>query len=193
MRISDWSSDVCSSDLHIIGFQVTRWIQAHADTGGRAGRDDVARHQGNAARAGFDQGGNVEDEISCMTVLTGFAVNPAAYTCAGSVKLVSGNHPGSHWAEGVEGFAQVPLLVTHLHVSCRYVVHDGIAEHMLQGVVLAYVLSTGTDDDSQFCFVIDLAGHGTGQDHVVVRTHQALRNLGEYNRTDRRLAIVGFE
>src|SRR3546814_2775821 len=84
-----------------------------------------------------------------MTVLTGFAVNPAAYTCAGSVKLVSGNHPGSHWAEGVEGFAQVPLLVTHLHVSCRYVVHDGIAEHMLQGVVLAYVLSTGTDDDSR--------------------------------------------
>src|SRR3546814_4805407 len=89
--------------------------------------------------------------------------------------------------------SDLPLLVTHLHVSCRYVVHDGIAEHMLQGVVLAYVLSTGTDDDSQFCFVIDLAGHGTGQDHVVVRTHQALRNLGEYNRTDRRLAIVGFE
>ena len=40
---------------HVARFQPLRRVEPHADAGRRAGRDDVARVQGDAARAGLDQ------------------------------------------------------------------------------------------------------------------------------------------
>src|SRR3546814_13094077 len=42
MRISDWSSDVCSSDLYVIGIDATEWGSFAGDHAvGQTGQDDI--------------------------------------------------------------------------------------------------------------------------------------------------------
>jgi hypothetical protein len=67
-------------------------------------------------------------------VLAQLAVDPAAHPRVGAVELVGGDDPRPHRAEGVEGLAQVPLLVAHLHVARGHVVDDGVAEHVAHRV-----------------------------------------------------------
>src|SRR3546814_1344497 len=59
LRISDWSSDVCSSDLHdllpILGCRTCAKLLAHADIG------DVGDADGNAAAIGDDDRFEVVD------------------------------------------------------------------------------------------------------------------------------------
>src|SRR3546814_5961458 len=60
MRISDWSSDVCSSDLlqgaHLAGPAVDQvgWIQAAEQDDVLHALQDVVRHIGNGVRVGVD-------------------------------------------------------------------------------------------------------------------------------------------
>src|SRR3546814_10648444 len=85
MRISDWSSDVCSSGLQLVGAGVAeaRGVDVGADRGGAAGRAEHADHEaglagrllpgGIAAFAGDARAFRVEFVDQVLQVVVGLA------------------------------------------------------------------------------------------------------------------------
>src|SRR3546814_19694612 len=63
MRISDWSSDVCSSYLHVAVLHEQGRIAFEAHSAWRAGHDDIPRLQRGEARDVLDQARNAEDQL----------------------------------------------------------------------------------------------------------------------------------
>jgi hypothetical protein len=174
--------------------QPGRRVQAHAHARWRARGDDVARQQGDAARAGLDQGGNVEDQVLGARVLAQVAVDPAAHPGVGAVEFVGRHDPRAHGAEGVEALAQVPLLVAHLHVARGHIVDDGVAEDVRQRLGPADVATPVADDDGQLGLVVDLAGHGgPGKAHVGAGGDHALGHLGEDDGPGLRVGVAVLE
>ena len=70
--------------------QPLRRLEAHADARRRAGGDDVAGIERDAARAGLDQRRDVEDHVAGAAVLAQLAVDPAAHARVAAVELVGG-------------------------------------------------------------------------------------------------------
>ena len=91
--------------------------------------------------------------------MTLFAIDNATHTRVGAVKFVRSDHPRTHGAEGIEGFAHIPLLVAHLHIACSHIVDDGVAENMLHGVCGRDVFAAFANDDSEFGFIVNLFRH----------------------------------
>jgi len=150
--------------------------------------------EGDAARDGFDQRGDVEDQVFGAAILAQAVVDPAAHARVLAVQLVGGDDPRTHGTEGVEALAHVPLLVAHLHVARGHVVDDGVAEHVLHRVFARDVLATRADDHSQLGFVVDLFRHRrTGQHHIVAVGDHTLGHLGEHDGPGGRVGVVVLE
>jgi hypothetical protein len=63
-------ADAVDLDAHDVAVaQPARRLEAHAHAGGRAGGDDVAGVERDAARAGLDQRLDVEDHVARVAVL----------------------------------------------------------------------------------------------------------------------------
>ena len=116
-----------------------RRVEADADAGGRAGRDDVAGLKAQAGRDRGDEGWHVEDEIARVGILPELAVDPTLHVEVLWVDLVGGHDPRPHGAEAVEGFSEEPLLVVSLPVAGGHIVYDRVAEDVLVGVGLGDV------------------------------------------------------
>src|SRR3954463_11540592 len=105
-------ADARDRDAHrVAGLQESRRVEADADAGGRAGRNDVPGQEGRAGRDRGDQGRNVEDEVARVGALAQLAVDPAFHLEVLWIERVGGRDPRAHGAERVEGLAEEPLLV----------------------------------------------------------------------------------
>src|SRR5438093_1312834 len=101
----------------IPAFEITRRVEADADTGGRAGRDDVAGAERHARRDGGDDGRDVEDEVARIRALPDVAVDEAANARVGEIDLVAGNGKGPHGTERILRLRHQPLAVAGLQVA----------------------------------------------------------------------------
>src|SRR3954451_3627671 len=62
---------------NVAALQEPRRLQADADAGRRARRDDVARQQRHAGRERLHQAGDVEDQVPGVGLLADLVVDPA--------------------------------------------------------------------------------------------------------------------
>src|SRR5699024_9666968 len=168
----------------ITGCQELRWIEPDTDADRGAGGDDVAGFEGDAGADGFDNGGDVEDQIGSVGLLAGFAVDGAQQIEGLIADLVAGHGPRAHGAVGVQALAEEPLGVFFLHVPGGDVVDVGVSPDVVHRLVLGDVAPTGADDDAGLRFVVqpvsqlqvgvdvclgaDDSRGGFGEDHRVV-------------------------
>src|SRR3546814_10525353 len=82
MRISDWSSDVCSSDLHCGVFRVDRLAAMLPDIADGGGEHDVAARRARVARDIFHL---VEEDLLRVDRKSGFALEIGRASCRESV------------------------------------------------------------------------------------------------------------
>src|SRR3546814_12140279 len=92
MRISDWSSDVCSSDLLQEGWRIHR----DADAFGRPCRDKIARFEREGGREIFDLLKDVREHHTGVRRLAQFAIDQTADIQGMRVgDFVGGHDPGA--------------------------------------------------------------------------------------------------
>src|SRR3546814_18513030 len=109
MRISDWSSDVCSSDLDIARLQVERRLLSQTHARRRAGGDKIARVQRDKLADVMHQMGYVEDHGAGIAILEAFPIDIKPHAQVLRVgDLISRHQPGAYWAEGIADFTLVP-------------------------------------------------------------------------------------
>src|SRR3546814_663928 len=116
MRISDWSSDVCSSDLHILDRpypvdlytnhiaigEPFRRLHHSADAAWRAGEEDVAGKQRHHLRKIGDLIVAIEDEMVRIRRLPLLAVHEATDRKIVRIDRIGGDDPRSERRMTVE-------------------------------------------------------------------------------------------
>ena len=69
------------------------------------------------------------------------------------------HHSWPHGREGIQCFAGDPLAGLPLQVPRAHIVHEGIAGHISERLLLRHLLAACTHDDREFPFIVDLAAH----------------------------------
>src|SRR4029453_11779365 len=96
-------TDTFNLDAHAIAAaQEFGRVEADADSGWRAGGDDVAWIERDAGRDGRDQGWDVEDQVIGRRVLAQLVVHPAAHAGVRTAELFGAGRPRPHRREVVE-------------------------------------------------------------------------------------------
>lgn len=158
-----------------------------ADTFGRAGRDHIARFEGDGLRNVMDQVVHLEDHHLRIRRLHHFAVQNALdieHLRIGD--FIGGRDEGADRRKAVEAFAAHPLAIGELQVAGRNVIQAGIAEDILQRVRLCDFARAAADDHGQFGLEVDLLADRVQRDLGVVRCDR-VRELGEEQGRFRRL------
>src|SRR5699024_8126041 len=138
----------------ITGCQELRWIEPDTDADRGAGGDDVAGFEGDAGADGFDNGGDVEDQIGSVGLLAGFAVDGAQQIEGLIADLVAGHGPRAHGAVGVQALAEEPLGVFFLHVPGGDVVDVGVSADIVHCLERGYVSPTSCTCIPQVQFLL---------------------------------------
>lgn len=94
----------------VAGEEVLGMLHAHGDAGGGAGGDDVSGLQGHELRDIGDEVGYGHDEIACVAVLSGYAIDGEVQGEVVDVRgFVLGDEAGTQGSEAVVAFALRPL------------------------------------------------------------------------------------
>src|SRR5882672_2866511 len=119
----------------VAGLQEHRGLAAHADTGGSARADEVARIQRHEAADVAHQRGHAEDHGARAAVLAALAVHVEPHAQSLRIgHLVARDEPWPDRSEGVAALALVPLPAAfELVFAFGQVVDDAVARHVLQG------------------------------------------------------------
>src|SRR3546814_3618209 len=113
MRISDWSSDVCSSDLGIAGRR--RESVAQCVSRACAGRDRAAGRRGHAGMAGTGDAAalrrrRMKRELAAMLAAAGL-IGAGLWSVAAASKGGKGGTGYEHKLTGIDG---TPMTMVHL-------------------------------------------------------------------------------
>lgn len=107
----------------------------------------------------FDEGRNVENQVSCVGALAQFVIDPAAQFQVLGINFISRRDLRAHRAEAILGFSQEPLLVVLLQVSSGHVVDDHVTPDMGIRVGASDTTTSRADDDTELGLVVDLLSH----------------------------------
>jgi hypothetical protein len=117
-RVFDVADPVNLDANHITSLQVLGWLEVNSHADRCTGGNDVAGVECDARGKGFDQGGDVENQLGGAGILAFLAIYKAANAGVGAVAFVCADQPRPHGAEGVKRLAHL-LLVRRAHQTER--------------------------------------------------------------------------
>src|SRR5690625_2490116 len=98
------------------------------------------------------------------------------------INLISGHNDGPHRTKTIQGFAQEPLLMLFLEITGSDIVDDGIAKHMVHGLLFADRTACFTNNHSKLSLIVDLLGSLLVCGDGGVGTDDGVDRLGNHNR-----------
>src|SRR5690625_3054090 len=98
------------------------------------------------------------------------------------INLIGGHNDGPHGTKAIQGFAQEPLFMPFLQIAGRDVIDDGIAKHMIHGLLFADRAACFTNDHSKLSLIVDLLGSLLVCGDGGVGTDDGVDRLGKHNR-----------
>src|SRR5205807_8170332 len=156
--------------------------------GRRARENPIPRMERENLRKIADYRADREYRLSRVAVLHYFAVKAQADREFVRIRnLVRRHERGPGWGKRVESLAGHPLLAVFLElpIACRDVVADGVAGHVIHGLLRAYIAAALADHDNQLGFVIDLLAYRRKKyrvrvadegGRILAEEHRVLRN-----------------
>jgi hypothetical protein len=170
---------------NVAGREPALRIAAQADSGGRAGEDEVTRQQREHPGQVLDEFRHAEDEILGAALLHLLAVDQAAeLQVIPAGQLIRGDQPGPDRRETWVGLAQAELgrRGCQLQDPLRDILTGGHAGHMIPGRRGRHVIRGRTDDHHELHFPVGVPAWR--ECDVTVGAGHAGRELGEHGRED---------
>ena len=168
---------------NVAGREPALRIAAQADSGGRAGEDEVTRQQREHPGQVLDEFRHAEDEILGAALLHLLAVDQAAeLQVVPAGQLIRGDQPGPDRCETWVGLAQAELRRggRQLQDPLRDILAGGHAGDMIPGRRGRHVVRGRTDDHHELDFPVGVAALGEGD--VAAGPGDAAGELGEHGR-----------
>src|SRR5579862_3421001 len=125
-----------------------------ANSFGRAGRDEVARHQRHGIRDVSDDHVERKDEVTRIALLLDLAVH-ARFHIHAHPRVEPVSHERPHRAERVEALGAGPLAVFVLQIAGGEVIHRGVAENVRPYIfALGQFVAATCNDHAEFALVV---------------------------------------
>src|SRR6266446_3906920 len=154
------AQDTHPLDFHledIAGLHENGWLARRSDATRRAGDDHITSLETHRDTDHCDQRGDAEDELVGTRILHHSAVQTAPDAqSAGPRRHGIGRHqPGAECPCGIEILAHRPLRRAQLKIANRRIVEQGVAHHVIEGLLLGDAAPRLADHHGQLGFIVE--------------------------------------